>query len=176
MIQMDSSYSVYILEIPDNKIYIGCTRMELEKRWLNGNGYKNNKNLFTAIQKYGWENVKKTVYASDLSAPQAKKLEIELIKRYQANRPEHGYNRSKGGEMHKPLQKCSPIFSNKIIYLRKKNKLTQVELAELTHITQPALQAYEAGKAKPLTNTAIQLAKVLGVDVEDLMNDERNVE
>ena len=78
--------------------------------------------------------------------------------------------------MHKPLQKCSPIFSNKIIYLRKKNKLTQVELAKLTHISQPALQAYEAGKARPLTNTAIQLAKVLGVDVDNLMNDERNVE
>ena len=67
-------------------------------------------------------------------------------------------------------------FSDKVKYLRIKRGYTQVELAELTHITQPALQAYEAGKAKPLTNTAIQLAKVLGVDVEDLMNDERNVE
>ena len=67
-------------------------------------------------------------------------------------------------------------FSDKVKYLRIKRGYTQVELAELTHITQPALQAYEAGKAKPLTNTAIQLAKVLSVDVNDLMNDERNVE
>ena len=67
-------------------------------------------------------------------------------------------------------------FSDKVKYLRIKHGYTQVELAELTHITQPALQAYEAGKARPLTNTAIQLAKVLGVDVDNLMNDERNVE
>ena len=66
-------------------------------------------------------------------------------------------------------------FSDKVKYLRIKRGYTQVELAELTNITQPALQAYEAGKAKPLKNTAIQLAKVLGVDVNDLMNDERSV-
>lgn len=66
-------------------------------------------------------------------------------------------------------------FSNKVKYLRIKHGYTQLELAELTNITQPALQAYEAGKAKPLKNTAIQLAKVLGVDVDDLMNDEKEI-
>ena len=66
-------------------------------------------------------------------------------------------------------------FSNKVKYLRIKLGYTQLELAELTNITQPALQAYEAGKAKPLKNTAIQLAKVLGVDVNDLMNDEKEI-
>ncbi len=66
-------------------------------------------------------------------------------------------------------------FSNKVKYLRIKLGYTQLELAELTNITQPALQAYEAGKAKPLKNTAIQLAKVLGVNVDDLMNDEKEI-
>ena len=66
-------------------------------------------------------------------------------------------------------------FSNKVKYLRIKRGYTQLELAELTNITQPALQAYEAGKAKPLKNTAIQLAKVLGVNVDDLMNDEKEI-
>lgn len=66
-------------------------------------------------------------------------------------------------------------FSDKVKYLRIKRGYTQVELAELTNITQPALQAYEAGKAKPLKNTAIQLAKVLGGNVDDLMNDEKEI-
>lgn len=66
-------------------------------------------------------------------------------------------------------------FSNKVKYLRITRGYTQAELAELTNITQPALQAYEAGKAKPLKNTAIQLAKVLGVNVDDLMNDEKEI-
>lgn len=66
-------------------------------------------------------------------------------------------------------------FSDKVKYLRIKRGYTQVELAELTNITQPALQAYEAGKAKPLKNTAIQLAKVLSVKVDDLLNDEKEL-
>lgn len=66
-------------------------------------------------------------------------------------------------------------FSDKVFYLRQKNKLTQVELAEKTNIKQSTIQAYESGRAKPMTNTAIQLAKALGVDLDVLMNDERSV-
>lgn len=66
-------------------------------------------------------------------------------------------------------------FSDKVFYLRQKNKLTQVELAKRTNVKQSTIQAYESGRAKPMINTAIQLAKVLGVDVNDLMNDERSV-
>ena len=66
-------------------------------------------------------------------------------------------------------------FSDKVFYLRQKNKLTQVELAECTNVKQSTIQAYESGRAKPMINTAIQLAKVLGVDVNDLMNDEKEI-
>lgn len=66
-------------------------------------------------------------------------------------------------------------FSDKVFYLRQKNKLTQVELAKRTNVKQSTIQAYESGRAKPMINTAIQLAKVLGVDVNDLINDERSV-
>lgn len=66
-------------------------------------------------------------------------------------------------------------FSDKVFYLRRKNKLTQVELAERTNVKQSTIQAYESGRAKPMINTAIQLAKVLGVDVNDLMNDEKEL-
>lgn len=66
-------------------------------------------------------------------------------------------------------------FSDKVFYLRQKNKLTQVELAKRTNVKQSTIQAYESGRAKPMINTAIQLAKVLGVDVDDLMNDEKEI-
>ena len=66
-------------------------------------------------------------------------------------------------------------FSDKVFYLRQKNKLTQVELAERTNVKQSTIQAYESGRAKPMINTAIQLAKVLGVNVDDLMNDEKEI-
>lgn len=62
-------------------------------------------------------------------------------------------------------------FPDRVKTLRIQHGYTQTELAELTNISQPALQAYESGKAKPFKNTAIQLAKVLGVTVEELMAD-----
>lgn len=67
-------------------------------------------------------------------------------------------------------------FSDKVFYLRQKNKLTQVELAEKANVKQSTIQAYESGRAKPMINTAIQLAKALDVEVDDLMNDERSVD
>ena len=66
-------------------------------------------------------------------------------------------------------------FSDKVYYLRQKNKLTQTELAQKVNVKQSTIQAYESGRAKPMINTAIQLASALGVDINDLMHDERDV-
>lgn len=66
-------------------------------------------------------------------------------------------------------------FSDKVFYLRQKKKMTQVELAQKVNVKQSTIQAYESGRAKPMINTAIQLAKALDVDLNDLMHDERNV-
>ena len=63
-------------------------------------------------------------------------------------------------------------FSDKVFYLRQKNKLTQVELAERAHLTQSTIQAYESGRAKPMYNSMAALANALEVDVNVLMNDE----
>ena len=67
-------------------------------------------------------------------------------------------------------------FSDKVRYLREKKGLTQAELATLTNVSQVAVNAYESGRSRPLKNTAIQLAKVLNVKTDDLMNDEKAVE
>ena len=66
-------------------------------------------------------------------------------------------------------------FSDKVYYLRKKKQLTQTELAKLANVSQAAIQGYETGKFIPSTNTAIQLAKVLNVKLDDLLNCERSV-
>lgn len=66
-------------------------------------------------------------------------------------------------------------FSDKVFYLRQKNKLTQVELAERAHLTQSTIQAYESGRAKPMYNSMAALANALEVDVNDLMNDEKDL-
>ena len=65
-------------------------------------------------------------------------------------------------------------FAQRLEYLRIKNGYTQKELAELINVSQPTYWAYERLGSIPHKNTQIQLAKVLGVTIEDLMNDDLN--
>lgn len=67
-------------------------------------------------------------------------------------------------------------FSDKVYFLRMKKKLTQAELAKLANVSQGAIQGYETGRIVPMRNTQVQLAKVLNVKVDDLMDDNRSVE
>jgi transcriptional regulator with XRE-family HTH domain len=66
-------------------------------------------------------------------------------------------------------------FSDKLSYLRNKRGLSQTELAKLSNISQQSISHFETGRGVPSRNNAIQLAKVLGVKVDDLMKDERSV-
>lgn len=88
---------VYKHTSPNGKVYIGITSQNPERRWRNGEGYKNNPHFWRAIQKYGWENFKHEIVASFLSKEDACKLEIELIKKYNSANPEFGYNNDNGG-------------------------------------------------------------------------------
>ena len=60
-------------------------------------------------------------------------------------------------------------FAQRLKTLREQKELTQEELAKLVNISQPAYCAYERGVNLPHKNTQIQLAKVLGVTVAELM-------
>ena len=92
------NYSVYKLTAPNGKVYIGITSRDPKIRWNSGNGYRCNKHFYDAIQKYGWENIKKDVLYSGVSQEDAYRLEIELISQYKSNDREFGYNKSSGGE------------------------------------------------------------------------------
>lgn len=92
------NYKVYILEFPNNKLYIGLTGDSVDKRWKNGNGYRGQSYLWNAICKYGWENIVKDIYAIDLTEQEAKDVEKELIAYYDTTNREYGYNISSGGE------------------------------------------------------------------------------
>ena len=92
------NYSVYKLTAPNGKVYIGITSRDPKIRWNAGNGYKYNKHFYDAIQKYGWENIKKDVLYSEISQEDAYMLEKELILKYRSNEREYGYNKSFGGE------------------------------------------------------------------------------
>ena len=57
---------------------------------------------------------------------------------------------------------------NNISELRRKNNLTQRELARITNLSERNLQAIEAGKLDPRTSNSIKIARALSTTVEAL--------
>ena len=95
----EKNYYVYKHTFPNNKVYIGITRQEPEKRWKNGLGYYTHQPLMKrAIKKYGWQNIKHEILYKNLNKYEACNKEIELIALYDSTNKQKGYNVSQGGE------------------------------------------------------------------------------
>lgn len=93
-------FTVYMHITPSNKRYIGITSRENVSERFGSNGCSYMGQIFgRAIKKYGWNNIKHVVIAQNLTKEEAKKLEIELIAKYDTTNPKFGYNRSIGGDI-----------------------------------------------------------------------------
>jgi len=53
--------------------------------------------------------------------------------------------------------------------VRKKQKITQVELSEASGVTQQNISEYELGLKTPKLDTAVKLASALGVTLDELV-------
>ena len=95
------AYSVYLHSFPNGKKYVGITSRNPLDRWNNGYGYRNQKLIFRAILKYGWDNIEHEILFTGLSRKEAELKEIELIALYKSDNPEYGYNILKGGDVSK---------------------------------------------------------------------------
>ena len=96
------SYIVYKHTTPSGKVYIGITSKKPKCRWgKDGKRYKKNKYFYSAILKYGWENIEHEILFRNLTKEEACQKEIELIAYYHSNEREFGYNNSIGGEINK---------------------------------------------------------------------------
>ena len=103
---MERKYTVYIHENQINgKKYIGITCDAVESRWRNGKGYSTQ--VFgRAIEKYGWDNFSHKIIQEGLSKEEAERLEIQLIKQYNTQNPDYGYNIAAGGGATLPSMYC----------------------------------------------------------------------
>ena len=92
-------YTVYMHKAPNNKVYIGVTKLTLQQRWgKDGSGYHTQTLFWRAIQKYGWNNFTHIIIATGLEKNEAFDLEVKLIAEYKSNDSKYGYNQSIGGE------------------------------------------------------------------------------
>lgn len=58
-----------------------------------------------------------------------------------------------------------------LLQYRRKNGMTQTDLAEMLSISQNAVSQYEAGKRTPTVKKLAQIATVLGCTVDEIMAD-----
>ena len=93
-------YSLYIHTNKKNgKRYVGITKREPpESRWgTNGNNYRESPHLYSAIQKYGWDNFDHELIHSGMTRDDACLLEKHFISFYKTQNRDYGYNVFEGG-------------------------------------------------------------------------------
>lgn len=92
----------YVVYVHTNKIngkkYVGTTCQSPNRRWKNGNGYRENEHFYRAICRYGWDNFTHEIVRAGLSKESACRIERELIAEFKSNQDRYGYNKSIGGE------------------------------------------------------------------------------
>lgn len=127
-----NTYCVYKHTSPSGKVYIGITKKCPNYRWANGIGYKTSPHFWSAIQKYGWENIKHEVLYTNLSCEDACLAEQRLIKEYKATDRKYGYNEKAGGQKGSNLNefvKAKISASNKEYYANHPQTIERISQA-----------------------------------------------
>ena len=62
-------------------------------------------------------------------------------------------------------------FEEKLIKLRKENAWSQEEFAEKLNVTRQTISKWELGQTTPDTDNLSKMAKIFGVSVNDLLDD-----
>lgn len=128
-------YCVYEHISPSGKRYIGLSK-DYIKRWGNkGYNYRKQLKFYRAIMKYGWDNFKHNIIATNLTKEEAEILEIKLIERYDCIK--NGYNVAKGGNgtnawSQEMKQKASQSHKGKQIWWigRKHSEKTKEKMSQ----------------------------------------------
>ena len=68
------------------------------------------------------------------------------------------------------------IVSANLVKLRKKNKLTQAELAEKIHYSDKSISKWEKGESCPSISVALEIASFYGLTLNDLVDENLEVD
>lgn len=141
VIKMENkTYIVYMHRCPNDKKYIGVTRVKTYSRFHGGSGYRYNKEFYSDIKKYGWGNIEHIIIGKNIDKEQAYKLEQELIKKYNTTNFKYGYNKQNGGEKGKMTQDI-------------KEKISKSRIGKkLSEETKEKLRIKKLGSKNPMYN------------------------
>lgn len=114
---MKREYTVYLHRNKiNNKVYIGQTKQNLEKRWRSGEGYVKCSYFYSAIIKYGWTNFEHIVLQTNLTSEEADYFEEKYISEYDSTNPAKGYNLRTGGKNNYSISLKSIKNRESIVY------------------------------------------------------------
>ena len=109
--------------------------------------------LILCLIRYAIINILKDVYdISDFGLSEIPSDEVYCFMKYQKN------------------------FSERLVGLRKKQKITLQTLADILEIKQPSVSAYEVGKAFPTAHNLIKIALYFNVSIDFLIGRTENPE
>lgn len=90
----DGKYVVYLLTSPSGKQYCGYSS-NIKRRWKSASQYEGCPKIYNAIQKYGWNNIRKEIIYVFDNKELALQKERQVIK--EKNLIQNGYNSVEGG-------------------------------------------------------------------------------
>ncbi len=74
------------------------------------------------------------------------------------------------------MDNINDIVAANLVKLRKKHKLTQMELAEKIHYSDKSISKWETGESCPGIAVACRIADFYGITLDDLVRESLNVE
>lgn len=152
----NGTYCVYVHTFPNGKMYVGITCTAPERRWRpDGSGYRKQRVIYNAIKKYGWNNVKHEIVASNLTKDEACNFEMLLIEHLKTNQHEFGYNVDNGGQTSGSHSEETLAKMSKSMKYRWKHDYTRTLTSESRKKMSLAHKGKKTGAENPASRAII---------------------
>jgi len=142
----NNNCSVYVHIFPNSKLYFGITSLVPQIRWgNNGIGYQG-QCVYSAINKYGWDNIEHIILYDNLTLEQANNYEKLFIKYYDTKIDNgNGYNVTNGGN-----GTCGYIWSEEQKLILSKSHMG---LNNFINKTENEMEEINKKRSKSITET-----------------------
>lgn len=167
-------YTVYMhVNKTNGKKYIGITcQSKPQRRWSNGEGYKQQRRFYNAIKSYGFDGFDHIILEHDLTKEEAEEKEQYYIRKYKSNNLEYGYNIENGGHVNKYTDEqrkhMSIVHTGRVASEESKKKMSIVMRGKSTEWLIGRKTSEETKAKMSAKHTGVQNARARKVYQYDL--------